>query len=99
MNDPLDILVTSYASIYLQAGVCGIEAWMRAEDDVARLLEALAPHGAPIVAFLRRVKVYRLKSRGVAATDIAHRLGIAPRTAHKDYKAELMRRRKVANAA
>ena len=95
-QDPVDILVAHMVAALVRHGMDPERALADAEERVAVVLEDLARAGAPVGAFLRRVRVYRLRCQGVQMQIIADRLGIARETAHREYRTEMLRRRRIA---
>ena len=93
MTDPVDILVFHLVAALVRHGMDPEQARKDAEERVAVVLEDLARSGAPVGIYLRRVRVYRLRCQGVQMQAIADRLGIARETAHREYRAEMLRRR------
>lgn len=91
--DALETMVTHYACVLLRAGYTPDDAWHEAELRVDLLVEELARGGAPVGVWLRRIKVYRLRCQGLGMQVIADRLSIARETAHREYRAEMLRRR------
>lgn len=96
MTDPVDILVSHLVAALVRHGMDPAAARESAEERTAIILEDLARSGAPVGIYLRRVRVYRMRCQGVQINAIAERLSIGRATVCREYKAELMRRRRVA---
>lgn len=97
MTDPVNILVSHMAAALIRHGMDPERARSDAEERVMVVLEDLARSGAPVGIYLRRVRVYRMRTTlRLPCAVIAERLGIARETVSREYRAELQRRRRVA---
>jgi len=91
--DAKQVLAVHIACSLIRGGHTPEEAAHEADLRLDFVIEDLVRAGAPLGRYLRQIRVYELRCQGLTMQTIADRMGIARETAHREYRAEMLRKR------